>query len=113
MSQPNKSLGREARQISLPQIGIAGQEKLNKSVVVVIGMGGIGCIAASYLTSSGVGKIFICDFDSIDRTNLGRQILYNERDIGKEKVFCGREKLSELNPNANITAINERINQTE
>ena len=59
MSQPNNSLGREARQISLPQIGIEGQEKLNNSVVVVIGMGGIGCIAASYLTSSGVGKLFI------------------------------------------------------
>ena len=89
MSQPNKSPGREARQISLPQIGIAGQEKLNKSVVVVIGMGGIGCIAASYLTSSGVGKIFICDFDSIDRTNLGRKILYTEKDIGKEKNYMG------------------------
>ena len=112
MSQPNNSLGREARQISLPQIGIVGQEKLNNSVVVVIGMGGIGCIAASYLTSSGVGKIFICDFDSIDRTNLGRQILYNEKDIGRKKVFCGREKLIALNSKVNITAINERINQT-
>ena len=90
MTEHNNTPGRESRHISLSQIGISGQQLIADSKAVIIGMGGIGCVAASYLASSGIGELFICDFDSVDKTNLGRQILYGPDDIGKSKVECGK-----------------------
>tara|TARA_B100000959_G_scaffold41473_1_gene41582 strand:+ start:18295 stop:19044 length:750 start_codon:yes stop_codon:yes gene_type:complete len=113
MAEHSNTPRRESRNISLPQIGISGQQLIADSTVVIIGMGGIGCVAASYLASSGIGKLIICDFDSVDRTNLGRQILYGPDDIGKSKVDCGKGHLLRINPKVKIQAIEKRINQYE
>jgi adenylyltransferase/sulfurtransferase len=86
------------RHLMIPEIGKAGQEKLKKSKVLVVGAGGLGCPVLLYLTAAGVGTIGIADFDLVDETNLARQILFSEKDIGKEKTKAAYEKLSKINP---------------
>ena len=113
MTEKIKVSGRDSRHNSLPQIGIEGQKKISNSVAVVIGMGGIGCIAASYLTSSNIGKIYVCDFDTVDESNLGRQILYNEDDIGQKKSECSKRNLSKINSNIEIITVDKRIDEIE
>ena len=78
--------GRAARHIALPQIGHEGQERIASSTALLIGIGGIGCATASYLASSGVAHLILCDFDTVDATNLGRQVLYGPADIGELKA---------------------------
>ena len=73
------TLSRDARHIALPQVGAEGQQRIAAGRVLLIGAGGIGCAAAPYLASAGVGHLTIVDFDTIDETNLGRQVLYNLR----------------------------------
>ena len=113
MTEKIKVSGRDSRHNSLPQIGIEGQKKISNSVAVVVGMGGIGCIAASYLTSSNIGKIYVCDFDAVDESNLGRQILYNENDIGRKKSECSKRNLSKINSSIEIIPVDKRIDETE
>src|SRR4051812_3901580 len=90
---------RYSKQIILPEIGIAGQEKLRAAKVLVIGAGGLGCPVLQYLTAAGVGTIGIADGDTIDISNLQRQVLYTEFETGILKVTVAAKKLSELNPN--------------
>lgn len=100
---------REARHLALPQIGAEGQAKIASSTALLIGMGGIGCASASYLASSGVGRLLLCDFDTVDETNLGRQILYKPADIGKLKVSQAAASLAELNPDITLVQIPDRL----
>lgn len=105
-----EELTRYSRNIFLKQIGIQGQEKLKKSKVFVIGAGGLGSPLLYYLTSSGVGHISIIEYDSVDLTNLQRQILYNTLEIGKNKAEVAYKKLKNLNPEINITIFKEKLN---
>lgn len=89
---------RYQKQIMLDDIGINGQIKIKQSKVAVVGAGGLGCPVLQYLTSIGVGTIGIIDFDTIEVSNLHRQVLYSQNDIGKPKVEVAIEKLSEQNP---------------
>ncbi|HHB91963.1 MAG TPA: molybdopterin-synthase adenylyltransferase MoeB [Thioploca sp.] len=100
---------RYSRQIMLPQIGIAGQECLNNSKVLIIGLGGLGSPVAMYLAAAGVGQLRLCDFDTIDLSNLQRQIIHNNNDIGKFKVESARESLLALNPLVEVIAIKQRL----
>ena len=75
----------------------------------MIGMGGIGCPAATYLASSGIGKLMICDFDTVDETNLGRQVLYGPGHIGQLKAEVSAARLRKVNPDVEVTAIAERL----
>ncbi len=102
-------LGRAARHIALPQIGDEGQERIASSTALLIGLGGIGCATASYLASSGVGHLILCDFDTVDETNLGRQILYGPADIGELKANCAVARLAKMNPDIRLTGITERL----
>jgi len=101
--------GRSARHLALPQIGNEGQERIASSTALLIGLGGIGCATASYLGSSGVGHLILCDFDTIDATNLGRQVLYGPDDIGKLKVNQTMSRLAAMNPDVRLTGITERL----
>lgn len=89
---------RYAKQIMLPEIGLEGQEKLKKSKVLVIGAGGLGSPVLQYLTAAGIGMIGIAEFDTVDETNLQRQILYGTRDVGKLKSDIAKNHLNYLNP---------------
>ena len=109
MTGDNSQLDRHARHIALAQIGPAGQARISRGSALIIGTGGIGCAASSYLASSGVGNLLLCDFDTVDATNLGRQFLYGPADIGKLKAECAAARLEYVNPDIRITAISERL----
>jgi molybdopterin-synthase adenylyltransferase len=95
------------RQIML--FGEEGQEKLRKARVFVAGTGGLGSPISTYLAVAGVGKIIIADFDIVDPSNLNRQFLHHEKDIGREKVKSAEEKLLSLNPEIEVETIKEKI----
>jgi molybdopterin-synthase adenylyltransferase len=100
-----KDMQRYSRQIMLEEIGFTGMEKLRKATVCVVGVGGIGNPVATMLSAMGVGKLRIIDRDVIEISNLHRQHLYNEDDIGKVKVEVAAERLQKINPAAKIDAI--------
>ena len=100
---------RSSRHIALPQLGAEGQAKIENGAVLLIGLGGIGCAAASYLASAGTGHLLLCDFDTVDETNLGRQILYGPGDVGKLKVRTAAKRLAEMNPDVRLTQIPDRL----
>ncbi len=90
------------KQIMMPEIGLAGQEKIRNSKVAIVGCGGLGCPTLLYLASAGVGKIGIIDFDSVSITNLHRQILFGNNDVGQKKVAVAENKIKLLHPEVNI-----------
>ena len=102
-------LTRDARHLALPQVGPDGQQRIAAGTVLLIGAGGIGCATAAYLASSGIGHLKISDFDTVDVTNLGRQVLYTPDDVGKLKVEVAAKRLREINPDARVTCIPERL----
>ncbi len=89
---------RYARHIILPEVGLKGQQKLKQAKVLVIGAGGLGCPVLQYITAAGIGTIGIVDFDTVDESNLQRQVLYATEDIGKHKAAVAKEKLQKQNP---------------
>jgi len=93
---------RYTRQIILPEIGQAGQEKLKRARVLIIGAGGLGSPAAFYLAAAGVGTLGLCDGDTVELSNLQRQILYSTRDLGRKKVTSAHKTLADINPNMQI-----------
>ncbi len=93
---------RYLRQIILPEIGIDGQEKINNSKVLCIGLGGLGSSAVIHLASSGVGTIGIVDYDVVDISNLNRQIIFNIDNIGKKKAYVASLFLKSINPDISV-----------
>lgn len=102
-------LRRDARHLALEQVGSDGQQRIAAGTVLLIGAGGIGCASTAYLASSGVGHLIIADFDTVDETNLGRQVLYTPADVGERKAEVAAERLRAANPDIKITAITERL----
>ena len=102
-------MSRHARHIALAQIGTEGQQKISDASALLIGVGGIGCAAASYLVSSGVGHIALNDFDTVDETNLGRQILFGPGDLNQSKADVAVHRLAALNPDIRVTSIRDRL----
>jgi molybdopterin/thiamine biosynthesis adenylyltransferase/rhodanese-related sulfurtransferase len=100
---------RYSRHLLLSEVGEAGQQKLKSAKVLVVGAGGLGCPVLQYLAAAGVGTLGVMDFDIVAASNLQRQILFTESDIGKPKATCAAEKLMLLNPHILIKAINERL----
>ena len=103
---------RYSRQIVIPQIQSQGQERIGNAKVLCIGAGGLGSPALLYLAAAGVGTIGIVDFDTVDETNLHRQILYGHSDIGKKKVEVARTKIQESNPLVSVNIYPIRIDTT-
>lgn len=97
------------RQIILPEIGITGQEKLEKAKVLIIGLGGLGSAVLPYLVAAGVGEIGIMDDDSVDISNLQRQVIYKNSSLGKTKVLESAAMALALNPSIKINAITEKL----
>jgi molybdopterin/thiamine biosynthesis adenylyltransferase len=100
---------RYARQVALADVGAEGQAKLGAARVLVVGLGGLGCPAALYLATSGIGRLVLNDFDRVDETNLPRQILYTPEDVGALKVDAARKRLLALNPDVSVAVHAERL----
>ncbi len=104
---------RYSRQISIKAMDIEGQEKLKQAKVLMIGAGGLGCAAGQYLTVAGVGKLTLVDFDTVELSNLQRQVLHQDSNIGQPKVGSAKESLSALNPHVQIETINGVLDDPE
>jgi sulfur-carrier protein adenylyltransferase/sulfurtransferase len=100
---------RYGRHLIIPEVGLEGQRRLKTSRVLVIGTGGLGAPCSLYLAAAGVGTIGLVDFDTIDMTNLHRQILYSEKQVGESKVLKAKERLQETNPNIEIRTYDEQL----
>ncbi len=111
-SKLNKNqLERFSRQIVLKNIGILGQKKIIQSKVLIIGMGGLGCPVAEFLTRAGVGSLGIVDSDNVDLSNIHRQSLYNIDDLKKSKVIAAKRKLKKINSKIKISCHKIRLDQ--
>ena len=104
-------LEKYSRQIILKNIGILGQKKILNSKVLIIGMGGLGCPVAEFLTRSGVGSLGIVDHDLVGLSNIHRQTLYDEKDLGKLKVKAAKKKLSAINSKTKIDIYNFKLDK--
>ena len=100
-----------SRQIILKNIGVLGQKKILNSRVLVIGMGGLGCPVAEFLTRSGIGSIGIVDHDLVSLSNIHRQTLYDEKDLGKSKVNVAQKKLQNINSKTKINIFNFKLDK--
>ncbi len=109
----DNQLLRYSRHILLPQIEYAGQEKLTKSHALIVGAGGLGAPVALYLAASGVGKLTICDFDTVDLTNLQRQIIHTTQSVGINKAVSAQQTIYEINPEVNVQTIQQKSTEAE
>lgn len=100
---------RYARHLVLPEVGLEGQRLLKGSSVLIVGVGGLGVPAAVYLAAAGVGRIGLVDGDAVEITNLQRQFIFNEDDVGRKKAEVAAERLRTINPNVEVTAYAERL----
>jgi adenylyltransferase/sulfurtransferase len=104
---------RYSRQIMLPQIDIAGQEKLLASSALIVGAGGLGSPAAMYLAAAGVGKLVIADHDVVELSNLQRQLLHHDSDIGRPKAASASDTLHAINPGIAVTPLAMRLQEPQ
>ena len=102
---------RFSRQIVLKNVGAFGQKKIIKSKVLIIGMGGLGCPVAEFLTRAGVGFLGIIDSDNVDLSNIHRQSLFDTKDLNKSKVFVAQNKLKKINSNTKVICYKMRLNK--
>ena len=109
MTMSSKDLLRYSRQIVLKQVGILGQKKISLAKVLIVGMGGLGCPLALYLSNLGIKNIGIIDHDKVNFSNLNRQILFNSKDIGKFKVVQAKKILLKVNKQIKINVYKEKI----
>jgi len=109
----DSQLLRYSRHILLPELGPDAQEKFAAAHALVIGAGGLGAPAAQFLVAAGVGTVTICDADTVDLTNLQRQILYATQDIGARKVDAAARRLAAINPEVRIERIAARVGDAE
>ncbi len=100
---------RYSRHLIIPDVGMAGQKRLKNSRVLVIGAGGLGSPALMYLAAAGVGTLGVVEFDEVDESNLQRQVIHGQSDIGKPKAESARETIGEINPLVKVVVHNERL----
>ena len=112
MNLKTKELERYSRQIIIKDIGISGQKKIKNSKVLIVGLGGLGCPVAEYLSRTGVGTIGLIDHDKIDLSNIHRQSMFTTKDIGKFKVKVVSDRVKKINPNVKIESYKKKLNQS-
>ncbi len=109
VSLESSDLERYARHITIPEVGIEGQRRLRAASVLCIGLGGLGSPATMYLAAAGIGKLGLVEFDQVDRSNLQRQILHGENDLGRPKLDSAVETLRDINPGVEIVRHETRL----
>jgi len=102
---------RYSRQLIVPEIGGAGQEKLRRAHVLVVGVGGLGGLSSTYLCRAGIGTLTVVDGDRVEISDLNRQILYREEDIGEKKALLAKTRLSEMNREAKLFGFDLEIGE--
>ena len=112
MSLSNEQLERYSRHIILQQVGGKGQEKILAGKVLIIGTGGLGAPAAMYLAAAGVGHIGLVDYDTVDLSNLQRQIIHQTQDVGKAKIESGKETIAAMNPDVKVHTYDEMVSSS-
>ena len=100
---------RYSRHLIIPDVAMAGQQRLMNAKVLCVGAGGLGSPALMYLAAAGVGTLGIVEFDTVDESNLQRQIIHGQSDIGKSKAISAKEKIAEINPNVNVAVHEIRL----
>src|SRR5690348_9719981 len=110
MELNNDEIRRYSRHLILPEVGLAGQKKIKGASVLCIGAGGLGSPIAMYLAAAGIGKMGIVDFDSVDYSNLQRQIIHTTADVGRPKAQSAKETIAGINPNTEVVIHNTAIN---
>jgi len=103
---------RYSRHLIIPDVAMAGQQRLMNAKVLCVGAGGLGSPALMYLAAAGVGTIGIVEFDTVDESNLQRQIIHGQSDIGKSKAQSAKAKISEINPNVNVITHETRLDNS-
>ena len=103
---------RYSRHLIIPDVAMAGQQRLMNAKVLCVGAGGLGSPALMYLAAAGVGTIGIVEFDTVDESNLQRQIIHRQSDIGKSKAQSAKAKISEINPNVNVITHETRLDNS-
>ncbi len=103
---------RYSRHLIIPEVGLEGQRKLKNSSVIVVGAGGLGSPALLYLAAAGIGRIGIVDYDTVERSNLQRQVIYTEKDLGRRKVEAAKERIESLNPDVRVETYDLRIDSS-
>jgi len=109
----DSQLLRYSRHILLPEVGIDGQQRIADAHALVVGAGGLGSPVALFLASAGVGTITLCDADTVDLTNLQRQIVHDTSTIGMPKVESAKQRLAAINPGVDVRALPARVGPTE
>src|SRR5688572_15395348 len=109
MNLNNDEIRRYSRHLILPEVGLAGQKKIKATSVLCIGAGGLGSPIAMYLAAAGIGKIGIVDFDTVDYSNLQRQIIHGTEDVGRPKTDSAKETINGINPNVEVVLHNARL----
>ncbi|MDB6054870.1 MAG: Dinucleotide-utilizing enzyme involved in molybdopterin and thiamine biosynthesis family 2 [Verrucomicrobiales bacterium] len=109
MQLNNDEIRRYSRHLILPEVGMAGQKKICSTSVLCIGAGGLGSPIAMYLAAAGIGKLGILDFDTVDFSNLQRQIMHGTEDVGRSKAESAKETIHSINPNVDVVLHNTRI----
>ena len=109
MDMNDEQLLRYSRQIMLPEVDVAGQEKLLEATVLIVGLGGLGSPAALYLAAAGVGRLILCDHDAVELSNLQRQIVHNQNTLGLPKVESAARTLTAINPDASLSLLPEKL----
>src|ERR1700734_1291692 len=104
-----KEIERYSRHLIMPEVGMDGQLKLKQAKVLCIGTGGLGATLGLYLAAAGVGRIGLVDFDTVDSTNLQRQILFGTKDVGRPKIAAAADRLRDLNPTIQIDTHEVRL----
>src|SRR5215475_11659899 len=109
MQLNNDEIRRYSRHLILPEVGMAGQKKIRSTSVLCLGEGGLGSPIALYLAAAGIGKMGIGDFDTVDYSNLQRQILHPDADVGRSKAQSAKETINGINPHVEVVIHNTRI----
>ncbi|MEZ5063209.1 MAG: molybdopterin-synthase adenylyltransferase MoeB [bacterium] len=107
-----EEIRRYSRHLIMPEVGLAGQERLKDARVLCVGTGGLGSPLALYLAAAGVGTIGLVDFDEVDESNLQRQIIHGTSDVGRRKVVSARETIREINPNVHVELYETRLSSS-
>src|ERR671923_399369 len=104
-----EEVARYSRHLIIPDVGMVGQKRLKNAKVLVVGAGGLGSPALMYLAAAGVGTLGIAEFDTVDESNLQRQIIHGQSDIGRSKAESAAASIREINPLVNVVIHNEAL----